>query len=256
MPLALLGLPLIVVGVMLHPGPTYDLCECGVVPETPADRFLEYDAIFVGQVVSVVGLPDVKLDGGSSLVEDEFLGEVRVLEVEVDYSFKGPVYETIYISYIKSNCEWGDQSYVRRLDTYLFYLYIDHEYEWPWQQPWHLSLCNPSMVVGVPEDDRGLPRVDDLAEEELFLLNELAAPRAPEPNTANAYPTPRTLPIATPSVTSTPVLTPTVMPTPATISAPTPTPHSGGCTPSPGTDLSTIGMMAGIVCLALRRRQS
>jgi hypothetical protein len=205
---------LLVVGVVLHilPEPIH-ACTCPGDPEWwGAEQYLEeYDAVFVGRIVAQIA--------PTSLPTEEDTVDrwpIETYEVAVEHIYKGPRYETVYISDSDAGL-CGFYFGLHAGDAYLFY--VDTE-------RWWVGLCNPSLPLS-------------MANAHVAELDMIVDRREPELDTAAPYPTP------TPNRLT--------IHTPVPIE-PTPTlPHTGGCALSPGADLITVGLMAGIVGLALRR---
>ena len=157
-------LPIVIVGVLMYPETSYaDECDCPAWSTESA--FADYDAVFVGKVVATeaVEVRPIDCHYPSDLEGEDMWPECDLSpyyeprhEVVMEYSFKGPVHETVKVWVGGGYCTedrviWRGffRSILREGVTYLFYVDVDSP------RPDHLDVnmseCNPTRPIAEAE---------------------------------------------------------------------------------------------------------
>ena len=220
---------LAVFGLLAMPETSHaDLCELtpeywNQIHEASAEQRFRYmyerhNSVFIGDVTRVHNYRLHEQDPETGQIYETTRSLSVVLEMEVLGVYKGPVHPTVYVE-IDSAVEGGYEGF----DTYVVFLNLPG-----FKVPYCMYAMFPltEFAEFIPDD-----------------------PVVPGPG-AMVLPSPTPV-VQTFTVTETETVLATVTPMPVPSS--TPTPVSSGCGAG-AADLSTVGLMIGLVVLARRRR--
>ena len=196
-------------------------CSC-VCPGSPTEELEKSAAVFSGTVKSTTPSSSEHL--------------TLTAEIEVNAVWKGPLYQTMYVS--ASNPRQGPVCGMHFVEGAQYIFYAVYEIQGSDYSPdWWVNRCTlTSPITGAD-----------------YILDELGEGQAPIVAPPTSAPTP-VPPSPTPDSTTKPVKDP---PPTSTSTRATPTQGSGGaCTTSPNkADLSVAALIVGIVGLSLGRRR-
>ena len=217
-------LPLIGLWILMHPEPSY-ACSC-VPPDSPREALANSAMVFMGTVVSVPVFED---DDGFSVGTDT----VRI-EFDVHTVWKGTVTRPMFLT----TRRWSESCGYPFVEGVTYVVYS--------RDGSTVSLCSRTRPLSE-------------ATEDLIELGPGKVPASnattPKPDISERQPVEPAAPTPVPSEKKLPV-SPTATAN-ATEDQPVESPASGGCGRSAHTsDLSVVGLMAGIALIVLRRRSS
>ena len=219
-----LALPLLLIGlwILMHPEPSY-ACSC-VPPDPPKEALAKSDVVFLGTVVSV---REYERDDGLLSSTDPTTVEFSVRTV-----WKGTVSQPMFLT----TRRWSESCGYPFLEGVTYVVYS--------RDGLTVSLCSRTRPFSEATDD-----LIELGQGQVPTSNSTT----PKPDYSERRPVETATPTPVPFEDQLPA-SPTSTAY-STVVQPVELSASGGCGRSTHTsDLSVVGMMAGIAWIALRRR--
>ena len=217
-------LPLIGFWILMHPEPSY-ACSC-VPPDPPREALANSDVVFMGTVVS---LREFERDDG--LVSS---ADPTTVEFSVGTVWKGTVSQPMYLT----TRRWSESCGYPFVEGVTYVVYS--------RDGLTVSLCSRTRPFSEATDDLIELGQGQVPTSDAITPKPGISERQPvEPPTTTPVPSENQLPVSPTSAADLPE------------DQPVESPASGGCGRSTDTsDLSVVGLVAGIAWIALRRRSA